>query len=98
MRLVLLTIISFLYQTGFGFAKVPQNQRQKWSDFMEEYFTLTHVYSERNISPTITDIIPLCRIKKPSVDASGTDAVPVKVDLAVLGVISWNGRKAIVDD
>jgi GTP-binding protein len=39
MRLVLLTIISFLYQTGFGFAKVPQNQRQKWSDFMEEYFT-----------------------------------------------------------
>eukprot|EP00804_Cyclotella_cryptica_P017156 CCRYP_003371-RA/>CCRYP_003371-RA protein AED:0.08 eAED:0.08 QI:373/1/1/1/0.8/0.66/6/141/663 len=23
---------------GFGFAKVPQKQRQQWSDFMEEYF------------------------------------------------------------
>lgn len=23
---------------GFGFAKVPQKQRQKWSDFMEQYF------------------------------------------------------------
>lgn len=24
--------------SGFGFAKVPQKQRQQWSDFMEEYF------------------------------------------------------------
>ncbi|EED91354.1 predicted protein, partial [Thalassiosira pseudonana CCMP1335] len=23
---------------GFGFAKVPQKQRQQWSDFMEQYF------------------------------------------------------------
>ena len=22
---------------GFGFAKVPQQQRQEWSDFMDEY-------------------------------------------------------------
>ena len=24
---------------GFGFAKVPQKQRQEWSDFMDEYLT-----------------------------------------------------------
>lgn len=33
-------IIHFIFSNliGFGFAKVPQRQRQQWSDFMEEYF------------------------------------------------------------
>lgn len=65
----------------------------------EQLLTFTHVYSERNISPTIKDVIPLCRIKKPSIDASqGSDAIGVKVDLAVLGVIEWNGVKPIFTD
>lgn len=77
--------------------------RRDYQDFVsqlgegcyEQYFTLTHVYSERRITPIIKDVIPLCRIKKPSIDASGTDAVGVSVELAVAGVIEWNGIKPI---
>lgn len=75
---------------------------QEWIDsigdgYMEKYFTITATYSETNVSPVITDKIINCRIKKPAVDASGTDAVGVKVDLFVLTGIVWNGKKPIFD-
>lgn len=61
----------------------------------EKYFTITLTYAETGVSPTITDKLINCRIKKPSVSASGTDAVGVKVELFVLGGIIWNGVKPI---
>lgn len=75
---------------------------QEWIDsigdgYMEKYFSITLTYSETNVSPVITDKIINCRIKKPAVDASGTDAVGVKVDLFVLTGIIWNGKKPIFD-
>ena len=65
--------------------------------FMEQYFTVTVSYAEYNISPIITDRIINCRIKKPAVTNTGTDATPVKVDLVVLAGITWNGVNPIWD-
>ncbi len=79
---------------------------QEWIDsigngFLEKYFTLTCVYSETNISPIITDRVINCRMKGPAIDASGTDAVGVKVDLFVLGdgkqYITLNGKNPLAE-
>jgi hypothetical protein len=63
----------------------------------EDFFTITCVYSETNISPVITDTVLNCRLVGPSIDASGTDAVSVKCDLFVLGdgksFVLWNGKR-----
>lgn len=72
---------------------------QLWIDslgdgYMEKAFTLTHSYQEEG-AKTLTDKLVGCRIKKADVSASGTDAVGVKVELAVLGGIVWNGKKPI---
>jgi hypothetical protein len=80
--------------------------RRDWDKFCakfgeglyEQFFTLTHVYSERLVTPTITDTIPLVRIKSADVSASGTDGVGVKVECVVLGVMLWNGRRPIFVD
>jgi len=63
----------------------------------EQFFTLTNSYSEKNVSPVITDTIPRCRIKKPSVSAAkgSNEAIPVKVELLVAGVILWNGKPGV---
>jgi hypothetical protein len=63
----------------------------------EQFFTLTCSYSEKNISPVITDTIPRCRIKKPSVSAAkgSNEAIPVKVELLVAGIILWNGKSSV---
>lgn len=59
----------------------------------EQFFTLTVSYSETNVTPVLTDTIPRCRIKKPSVSAAkgSNEAIPIKVELLVAGVILWNG-------
>lgn len=85
--------------------------RRHFQEFLEEltkdtdgegayeiFFTMSHIYSEKNITPLLKDVVPLCRIKKPNIDAQGTDAVEVSVDLSVLGVIEWNGVKPIFTD
>lgn len=63
----------------------------------EVFFPLVISYSESNVTPVITDTIPLCRIKKSSVDASkgNNEAIPVKVELIVGGVILWNGKPGV---
>ena len=63
----------------------------------EKFFTLSVAYSESNVSPVIEDTIPLCRIKKASIDASkgSNDPIAVPVELAVGGVILWNGKPGL---
>jgi len=63
----------------------------------EQFFTLTVSYSEKNVSPMITDTIRRCRIKKPSVSAGkgSNEAIPVKVELLVAGIILWNGKPGV---
>ena len=63
----------------------------------EKYFTLTVSYSESNATPVITDEIPMCRLKRASISGSkgSNDAIAVPVELAVGGVIKWNGKPAV---
>ena len=88
------------YKAECSLEFVTRRAYQEWLSSLgegayEQYFTMTVVYSETNVSPVITDKIINCRIKKPAVDASGTDAIAVKVDLAVLTGIMWNGVKPL---
>lgn len=90
------------YRADASIAFKTRKAYQEWIDsigdgYMEKYISWTVSYSETNVSPVITDRIINFRIKKASVDASGTDAVGVKVDLFVLTGIVWNGRKPIFD-
>lgn len=82
---------------------------QEWVDSViaagqapyESFFTITCVYSETNISPVITDTIMNCRLKGASIDASGTDAIEVPCELAVLGdgksFVLWNGKRMFAE-
>ena len=82
---------------------------QEWVDSIiaagqspfETFFTITCVYSETNVSPVITDTIMNCRLKGASIDGSGTDAIEVPCELAVLGdgksFIKWNGKRLFAE-
>jgi len=63
----------------------------------EKFFTLSVGYAESGVSPVIQDTIPLVRVTKASIDASkgSNDAIAVPVELAVGGVIQWNGKAHI---
>jgi hypothetical protein len=72
---------------------------QQWFESLgqypyEVYFDISVAYAETGISPVIQDTIPRVRLKKASIDASkgGNDPIAVPVELAVGGVILWNGR------
>lgn len=63
----------------------------------EKYFTVSCAYAEDNVSPVIEDTIPLCRLKKSSVSSNkgSSDAVAIPIEIAVGGVILWNGKPAV---
>ena len=49
--------------------------------------------------PTVTDRLPAVRIKKPSASNSqGNDPSAIKLDLAILTPIEWNGRRLVSRD
>ncbi|MCL2823533.1 MAG: hypothetical protein FWD57_06025 [Polyangiaceae bacterium] len=91
-----------LYTAEASIALHTRRHCQQWIDsfngsFYEVYFTLTVSYSETSVSPVITDTIPLCRVKKFSIDGSNSssDAIAVPAELAVGGVILWNGKPGV---
>lgn len=66
--------------------------------FGEVEFPITITYASRG-EPTVTDRLPAVRIKKPSASNSqGNDPSAIKLDLAILTPIEWNGRRLVSRD
>ena len=62
--------------------------------WLEKTFNVTCSYGEPG-KKTISDVIQQCQFTGQDLSASGNEAIPVKVELLVLGKIKWGGLEPI---